>query len=358
MRECSQGSSAALKAQLEGHWTTSAASACPPRSLRGPGAQTFIFVLHSFCTTLVPADPELIRQVAVKHFAKFHDRPSLVSFPSGWVGPCVAASVAGRVAGRVTTSVAGLVAARASSRVAASVEGGGHTALQAAQPQRGCPAGMAGERQASPVVQLYSCPCSSLTSAMSRARPCLPQQEQAAGGAAFRPAGQPGRLLVRSAQTAECAGCPAQASLHAVGNRSLTCQHPAPFNATHRPPGKTPLAGAPCAPRLTRCSTQRPWPATRPCSTTVVRAGEQSRRLLDYHAVCCAPNLAHSALPSFVEHASMVPVQQTGWPLAGLAKRAWSVAARRGPTPRRLLLVTCLPCCAHASGPVLSWPSL
>ncbi|KAL4419504.1 hypothetical protein ABPG77_002290 [Micractinium sp. CCAP 211/92] len=33
--------------------------------------------------TVVLSDPELIRQVAVKHFVKFHDRPSLVSFPSG-----------------------------------------------------------------------------------------------------------------------------------------------------------------------------------------------------------------------------------------------------------------------------------
>ncbi len=164
--------------------------------------------------------------------------------------------------------------------------------------------------------------CKQLSLGTNCARPCLPQQEQAFGGAAVRPAGQPGRLLVRSAQTAECAGCPAQASLRTVGNRWLTCQHPAPFNAPHRPPGKMYLAGAPCAPRLIRCSTQRPWPATRPCSMTVVRARERSRRLHDYHAVYRAPVLAHSALLSFVKHASMVPVQQTGWPLAGLAKRA------------------------------------
>ncbi|KAL4451808.1 hypothetical protein ABPG75_007470 [Micractinium tetrahymenae] len=33
--------------------------------------------------TVVLSAPELIRQVAVKHFAKFHDRPSFVAFPSG-----------------------------------------------------------------------------------------------------------------------------------------------------------------------------------------------------------------------------------------------------------------------------------
>lgn len=29
-----------------------------------------------------PADPSLIRQVAVKHFVKFHDRPSIVAMPN------------------------------------------------------------------------------------------------------------------------------------------------------------------------------------------------------------------------------------------------------------------------------------
>lgn len=169
------------------------------------------------------ADPDLIRQVAVKHFAKFHDRPSFVSFPSGW------------------------------GRAWQSRRGRGRLAWCAAQPPHGFVACATGGLEA--VCVRASALLNSVLQHRHTWLPCLMQQEQATGGSALRAASQSWGLLVRTAVAAAPAPHTAQTSQHAVAGCTMLlpvrcrCEQPlAPTSTLQHPcsPAMA-LAGARCA---------------------------------------------------------------------------------------------------------------
>lgn len=58
----------------------------PDGLLLGPAPCPCTYAFKVMRFHLLPADPSLIRQVAVKHFAKFHDRPSIITVPENTYG--------------------------------------------------------------------------------------------------------------------------------------------------------------------------------------------------------------------------------------------------------------------------------